>query len=163
MENWLNYILFWIWGPLLIVQIILVFFLGVYNKAGLDILVYAGWVVWLISITLGWLPIYVLKKEGGVQKGKSYVHTKKIVTTGIYSVMRHPQYTAGILFSLALILVAQDWLVLVLGLIMIPMLYFDIIIADKHELEKFGDEYKHYMERVPRTNFLLGIIRRIRE
>jgi len=31
--------------------------------------------------------------------------------------------------------------------------------ADKHEVEKFGDDYKRYIERVPRTNFILGIIR----
>jgi protein-S-isoprenylcysteine O-methyltransferase Ste14 len=29
-------------------------------------------------------------------------------------------------------------------------------------MEKFGDDYKAYMKKVPRANFLLGIIRRFR-
>jgi protein-S-isoprenylcysteine O-methyltransferase Ste14 len=29
-------------------------------------------------------------------------------------------------------------------------------------MEKFGEEYRHYMEKVPRVNFLLGIIRALR-
>ena len=120
---------------------------------------YVGWVIWAISVIFGFLPIFIFKRKGDVAKGKSYVHTKTLVVTGIYSIVRHPQYTAGILFSLALILMAQNWLVLSLGVILIPLLYVDIAMADKHEVEKFGDDYKRYIERVPRTNFILGIIR----
>jgi len=44
----------------------------------------------------------------------------------------------------------------------ILLLYVDIVMTDKHEIEKFGDDYRRYMERVPRTNFVLGIIRLVR-
>jgi len=159
MKQWQNYILWCIWGPLFIAQIILVFVFGVFNQAGFDEVMYLGWVIWAISVIFGFLPIFTFKRKGSVAKGKSYVHTKTLVVTGLYSILRHPQYTAGILFSLALVLLAQSWLVLVLGIIVIPLLYIDIVVADKHELEKFGDTYKRYMERVPRTNFLLGVIR----
>lgn len=159
MKQWKLYILSCIWGPLLVVQIILVFIFGIFNEAGFDLVMYAGWVIWAISVIFGFFPILIFKRKGGVEKGKSYVHTKTLVVTGIYSIIRHPQYTAGILFSLALTLIAQNWLVLSFGVILIPLLYIDIVMADKHELEKFGDEYKRYMQRVPRTNFILGIIR----
>jgi protein-S-isoprenylcysteine O-methyltransferase Ste14 len=159
MKKWKFYILSCIWGPLLIAQIVLVLIFGFVNEAGLGILKYAGYVLWMVSAILGWLPILVLKKKGSVAQGKSYVHTTTLVKTGLYSIVRHPQYTAGLLFSLALILVSQSWLITVMGVVIISLLYVDIIMADKHEVEKFGDEYKRYMKDVPRTNFILGIMR----
>jgi len=123
---------------------------------------YVGWVIWAISVIFRFLPIFIFKRKGGVAKGKSYIHTTNLVVTGIYSIVRHPQYTACILFSLALILMAQNWLVLSLGVVLIPLLYIDIVMANKYEVEKFGDEYKRYMKKVPRTNFMLGIIRLLR-
>ena len=162
MKKWKTYIFTCIWGPFLIAQIVLVFIFGTVNKAGLNILMYAGWVIWAISVVLGWLPIFVLKRKGGVSKGKSYVHTTTLVKTNIYAIVRHPQYTAGILFSLALIFISQNWLIAFMGAVVIVLLYFDILMTDKYEIEKFGDEYKDYMKKVPRTNFLLGIFRLLR-
>jgi len=158
-KQWKMLILSCIWGPLLVIQIILVLVLGIFNETGFDEVMYLGWLIWAISVIFGFLPIFTFRRRGDVAKGKSYVHTKTLVTTGVYSLLRHPQYTAGILFSLALTLMAQSWLVLSLGIILIPLLYMDIVMADKHELEKFGDDYRHYMEKVPRSNFLLGAIR----
>lgn len=154
-----EYILSCIWSPLLVIQFLLVFIFGVYNEADLDPLMYAGWIIWAVSVIFGFLPIFVLKKAGGVEKGKSYVHTKTLVTSNIYSIVRHPQYTAGILLSLALILISQNWIITTMGVVVILLLYIDILWADKFEIEKFGDEYKEYMQEVPRTNFILGIIR----
>ena len=162
MREWKKYILSCIWGPLLVVQIILVFVFGIVNRARLDKVVYVGLVIWAISVIFGWMPIFVLKRKGGVTKGKSYVHTTTIVKSGIYSIVRHPQYTAGILFSLALILISQSWLIAALGAVVMPLLYVDILKTDKYEVEKFGDEYKRYMKEVPRTNFILGIMRLFR-
>ena len=162
MKKWKTYILTCVWGPLLIAQIVLVFVFGIVNKAELNILMYVGWVIWAISVVLGWLPIFVLKTKGGVAKGKSYVHTTTLVKTNIYAIVRHPQYTAGILFSLALIFISQNWLIAVMGAVVIVLLYIDILMTDKYEVEKFGDEYKDYMKKVPRTNFILGIIRLLR-
>ena len=138
---------------------IMIFLFGRYNEQGLDVLTYIGWCIWGLSVVFGFLPILILKRRGGVKKGKSYVHTQKLVDTGLYSIIRHPQYTAGILLSAALVLISQDLLVSILGALMILLLYIDIILADRHDVEKFGEEYRDYMKRVPRTNFMLGIIR----
>ncbi len=40
------------------------FIFGVYLEADLDPLMYAGWIVWAISVIFGFLPIIVLKKRG---------------------------------------------------------------------------------------------------
>jgi protein-S-isoprenylcysteine O-methyltransferase Ste14 len=153
------YLLPFIWGPVLVAQFIIVFFFGPYNKAGLDIVMHLGWVIWAISFIFGWLPIFIFKRRGGVPKRKSFVYTTILVESGLYSIVRHPQYTAGILFSLSLILISQSLIITTMGIVVISLLYVDILIADKHEVKKFGDEYKRYMKKVPRTNFILGIIR----
>jgi protein-S-isoprenylcysteine O-methyltransferase Ste14 len=160
--HWKKYILSCIWGPLLVGQIILVFIFGMVNEAELHAVMYAGWVVWCVSCVLGWMPIFVLKRQGGVPKGKGFVHTTVLVDSGLYSIVRHPQYAAGVLFSLALILISQTWLVAAIGVVVIVLSYVDILMADKYEIEKFGDTYKRYMKEVPRINFLLGVIRSVR-
>jgi protein-S-isoprenylcysteine O-methyltransferase Ste14 len=143
-------------------QIILVFVFGKYNEAGIGVMMVMGWVAWALSIVFGWMPILVLKRKGGVKKGKSYVSTSVLVDTGLFSIVRHPQYTAGILWSLALVLISQNWIVSAMGFVVVVLLYLDILGADRNEVEKFGDAYKGYMKKVPRTNFILGIIRLFR-
>ena len=159
MTKWKRYVLPYIWGSVLLAQIVLVFICKIFNEAELDFVMYLGLLIWAISVFFGWYPIFVFKRKGGVKKGKSFVHTTVLVESGLYSIVRHPQYTSGILFSLALILISQSWLITLMGIFVMPLLYLDILLADKHEIEKFGDDYRRYMQRVPRTNFLLGVIR----
>ena len=163
MKHWKKFILSYIWASFLVAQILLVFVFGIVNEDGFKLIFYTGWVIWALSVILGWLPIFILKRKGGVGKGKSYVHTSVLVDSGLYAIVRHPQYTAGILFSLALILVSQTWLIATIGLVCIILMYLDILNADKHEIKKFGDEYERYMKKVPGTNFFLGIIRIMRQ
>ncbi len=139
----------------------MVLVLSYVNGSGNDVIFWAGWCIWFISVIFAILPMIVLKRSGGVKKGDSYVKTTRLVNTGIYAIVRHPQYTAGLLFSLALILISQTVLVTILGLLTIALVYIDIYIADKYEIKKFGGEYKDYMKKVPRTNFVLGMIRYI--
>lgn len=162
MKHWKKYVLSTVWSSLLIAQIILVFVFGMNNIEGLQALRLAGWIAWALSVVLGWLPVFILKMAGGVEKGKCYVHTSVLVDSGLYAIVRHPQYTAGILFSLALILISQTWLIAAIGFVCILLMYLDILGADKYEIQKFGDEYKHYMEKVPGTNIFLGVLRMLR-
>ena len=111
------------------------------------------------GIVFGWLPVIEFRKKGGVKEGKSYIHTTKIVDTGIYSIVRHPQYVTFMLWAIAGMLLFQHWIVVLLGVPIFPLTYLDLIKADKDAVEKFGDDYKVYMKNVPRANFLLGIIR----
>lgn len=163
MKHWNKFILSYIWSSLLLAQILLVFVFGMNNKAGLQVIKIVGYIVWVLSAIFGWLPILIFKRKGGVEKGKSYVHTSVLVDSGLYAIVRHPQYTAGILFSLALMLISQTWLVAAIGLVCIILMYRDILNADKYEIRKFGDEYKRYMKKVPGTNFILGVIRILKQ
>jgi protein-S-isoprenylcysteine O-methyltransferase Ste14 len=157
MKSWRTYIPAYIAGALTLVQLILTFFLKF--ESGWQALRILGFVLWLISIIFGVLPILIFRSRGGVSQGKSYVETNILVTDGLYGIVRHPQYLAGILLNLALILITQDLLILILGLPAAVLMYIDIQKADQLEIQKFGEVYQEYMERVPQVNFILGIIR----
>ena len=139
-------------------QIILSFVL--YNSEGNPVLRNAGWGVMVISAIFGWLPIYAFRKRGGV-KGRGYIHTTILVGSGIYGIVRHPQYLAGFLISIALPMIAQHWLIAVFGVVGAVVYYVDTFVEEKNNLEKFGEKYRRYMKTVPRMNFIVGIVRLI--
>ena len=146
---------------LIAAQYILAFF--IYKLPGIPVLQWIGWSIWVLSLVFGIAPIFILGKRGGVAKGKSYVKTTRLVDTCLYAIVRHPQYLSGILFSLALMLLAQHWLVILMGVISCIIIWLDIQVADRDGIEKFGQEYRQYMQRVPQINFILGIMRIMRK
>ena len=162
-SSWVGFIPVTLTTILFILQIII----GIYllpevtqNKvlayAGVGLYVFAG-------IVFGWLPVIEFRKKGKVKDGESYIHTTQIVDTGIYSIVRHPQYVTFMLWAIAGILLFQHWIVILLGFPVFPLTYIDLIRADEDAIKKFGDNYKAYMKRVPRANFLVGIIRVLRQ
>jgi len=54
-----------------------------------------GWIVWAFGMVLVIAPIVLFPRCGGVPKGKSFVNTTQLVDTGIYAIVRHPQYLGG--------------------------------------------------------------------
>jgi protein-S-isoprenylcysteine O-methyltransferase Ste14 len=153
--EWKQYILSSVAGALMVLQIVLIFF---YGQGVLEAVRYAGYVLWVVGSFFGWYPIFYLRQKGGVKKGKSYVHTEVLVDTGLYTIVRHPQYLSFFFLVVALILVAQDWVNAFIGLFAMVLFYIDTAQADQRLIEKFGDDYKHYMEKVPRLNFVAGIL-----
>jgi protein-S-isoprenylcysteine O-methyltransferase Ste14 len=130
---------------------------------GLDWLANAGWAVLLVSAVLGWLPISTLRRHGGVAKGDSYTGTTQLVDDGLYNIVRHPQYLAGALLGPALTMITPHWLVAILGAVSAATFYAMAVYEERSCISRFGDAYIEYMERVPRTNIILGIIRRVIE
>ena len=119
-----------------------------------------GWVVWAVGMVLVIAPIVTFPRRGGVLKGKSFVHTTQLVDTGIYAVVRHPQYLGGILaIFVATLLLYPHWLFVVLGIPGAVILYRSTIEEEKQLIGRFGNDYNSYMRRVPRMNLILGIIR----
>lgn len=119
-----------------------------------------GWIAWAIGMVLVMAPIITFPRRGGVAKGKSFVHTTRLVDSGIYAVVRHPQYLGGILaVFLATLLLYPHWLFIVLGIPGVIISYLSTIPEEKHLVKRFGDDYIAYMKRVPRMNLISGIIR----
>jgi protein-S-isoprenylcysteine O-methyltransferase Ste14 len=146
--------------PLLFLLIILTFFVF-NNHLGIDALAYLGLVLWGLSAAMGIIPIITFRRHGGIAEGESYMKTTKLVDVGIYSVVRHPQATAGLVLLIALVCISQHPISLLVGAVAFGAMYADIIKDDGTLVARFGRAYEEYMERVPRTNFVLGIIRRV--
>jgi len=122
-----------------------------------------GWVMWLVGMLLIISPMILFPRHGDVPKTKAFVHTTRLVATGIYSVVRHPQYLGGILsVFVTTILLYQHWLFVVLGVIGSSVVYIGSLEEDKRLCNKFGKEYEDYMVKVPRMNILLGIFHLIK-
>jgi len=122
-----------------------------------------GWFVWAAGMVLVMAPIILFPRRGGVPKGKSFASTTRLVDTGIYAVVRHPQYTGGVLaIFLTTLLWYPHWLFGVLGVLGTVVVYLSCREEDKYLIEQFGDDYKEYMQRVPGMNFILGIVRLLR-
>ena len=155
--SWKRDPLLWAYSVLMFLPIIMVF--AFYNYYGLDFLVYAGWILLVFSVVIIFLAGGEFRKKGGSPKGKSVVHTTVLVDSGVYAVVWHPQYLGFMLFVLSLVLMSQHWLSVISGVLGSALFYKDLLREEQMSVEKFGDNYKRYMERVPRMNFLVGIIR----
>jgi protein-S-isoprenylcysteine O-methyltransferase Ste14 len=127
------------------------------------LLCFLGIGVWLIGMIFVIYPFIYFKLKGNVSKGKAYVHTNKIVTSGLYSIVRHVQYTGGILsIFIATPLLYPHWIFVILGIPGIVLTYLGTKREDKLMIEKFGAEYNKYMEEVPAINIIAGVIRKLK-
>jgi protein-S-isoprenylcysteine O-methyltransferase Ste14 len=158
--SWKRDPLFWAYSILLFLPIILVFVF--YNYYSLNFLVNAGWTLLVFTVIIIFLVGGEFRKKGRAPRGKSIVHTTVLVDSGVYAVVRYPQYLVFILFVLALVLMSQHWLCVISGVLGSALFYKDVLREELMSVEKFGDDHKRYMERVPRVNFLTGILRLLR-
>ena len=161
-KNWQNIL----WSTLLTILGIVCFpanplvLTGVIEVESYPVLFIIGWVVWAFGMVLVMAPMIMFPRRGGVPMGKSFVHTTRLVDTGIYSIIRHPQYTGGIYaIFLTTFLWYPHWLFGVLGAIGTGVVYMGCREEDQRLIEKFGDAYVDYMKRVPRMNVFLGLFR----
>jgi protein-S-isoprenylcysteine O-methyltransferase Ste14 len=137
---------------------------GVIEVESYTALFIIGWVVWTFGMVLVMAPIVMFPRRGGVSKGESFVYTTRLVDTGIYAIVRHPQYTGGIYgIFLTIFLWYPHWLFGVLGVLGTAVIYISCREEDKLLIEKFGDDYRAYMKRVPRMNLFLGLVRVLRQ
>ena len=131
---------------------------GVIEVESYPALFILGWVVWAFGMVLVMAPIVMFPRRGGVPKRKSFVNTTRLVNTGIYAVVRHPQYTGGIYaIFLTTFLWYPHWLFGVLGAVGTAVVYMSCREEDQRLIDKFGDAYVAYMKSVPRMNIFLGL------
>jgi protein-S-isoprenylcysteine O-methyltransferase Ste14/NAD-dependent dihydropyrimidine dehydrogenase PreA subunit len=129
---------------------------------GIQPLFYVGWVLLPVALFFLFSIVVYFKRYGKPGEGKGLMDTTVLVDSGTYAIVRHPQCLGSILLIIASILISQHWLVAIVGVIVSALTYRTQVNLEKRLLVKFGDEYKRYMEKVPRLNFVLGIIRLLR-
>ena len=129
----------------------------------LKIPLYIGWLVTVIGLPFFLATAIYFPRKGKPQEGKSSMDVTVVVDTGLYGIVRHPQYLGCMSMMFASILVSQHWLSAIVGVPMALWLYTEIPKEEKGLIIRFGDDYRRYMERVPRLNLIVGLIRLLRE
>ncbi len=89
----------------------------------------------IILISWGWFQIY--RSKG------------KLVTNGIYHIIRHPQYLGLILIVIGFVIQWPTLPTIIMAPVLIFM-YFRLARIEERELEQeFGEFYKKYLKKVP--------------
>jgi len=101
----------------------------------------------LFLIPGAWLAINGVK-EVTLKVAETH-RTDKIVTTGVYSIVRHPQHLGALLAHLGISFLFSAWYSLLFTPLMVVLIY---LISRKEEEElvrEFGKEYEDYKKKVP--------------
>ena len=75
--------------------------------------------------------------------------TEKIVTKGVYSSVRHPQYLGGLLAHTGISFIFSAWYSLLSTPLMIVLIYLISRKEEEELIREFGKEYKDYKKKVP--------------
>ena len=160
-SSWKDFVPSMIYWPIIIAQMILVFF--TYNFFHLNFLNWIGWGLFGFFILFGGFPRQTFRKYGEIEKGKSHIYTTKLVDKGIYAFIRHPYWLSWILISISLTLISQHWIMVILGIPTWIVIYLETYLLDIRLIKKFGENYEEYRKQIPRLNLILGIIKYLRK
>lgn len=140
------------WTPIMLAVVFFQdFFLG--RELELGALSWAGGVLVLLGIALlswivkhlGWRGLIAYSEL------KPQIASQKLITTGPFSVVRHPTYLAHTLLFVGIFLMTGFVGNGLLALIDFITTYFVITPMEERELSvRFGDEYRRYKQEVPR-------------
>ena len=125
-----------------------------------DWLIYLAIVLFVLAIPLTVIFMNQNIKHGGVH---SEDETILLMQEGIYGIIRHPgNLSSSILFAAVPILLSPYMpftFLSIIGIIFIIVLHYYASCKEERVLniKKWGDQYREYMQRVPRWNFLLGL------
>jgi protein-S-isoprenylcysteine O-methyltransferase Ste14 len=115
-------------------------------------LVAVGWILCGFGALFFMLSVITLQITG----------VSSLVDSGVYGVVRHPMYLGALMMFLSHMFLGQHWMVVMGGVVAMGCCYLIILSADERNIENFGDDYRRYMQRVPRMNPLVGLFRVLR-
>jgi len=112
--------------------------------------IWATWLGWGLLTPSLFLLIYSLFIN--LPFRKTYIATgvsDKLITTGLYALVRHPWIHCFTLFMLSLILVSKSSLLLIAAPIFILLDVVLVIVQDKFFFVRMFDGYKSYQQETP--------------
>jgi protein-S-isoprenylcysteine O-methyltransferase Ste14 len=115
---------------------------GSAGGVGAALMTLAVWLFWRSHADLGrnWSPSLQLREEHG------------LVTEGVYRHVRHPMYASEWLWGVAQALLLQNWVAGWAGLVLFTPLYvLRVPREERMMLDRFGEEYRSYMDRTGRV------------
>ena len=94
-----------------------------------------------------WLAIHGVKK---VTLRVAETHrTEKLVTTGVYSIVRHPQHLGALLAHVGISFLFSAWYSLLFTPLMVVLIYLISRKEEEELIKEFGKEYEDYKKKVP--------------
>lgn len=121
-----------------------------------------AWAYWSSPTWLRWLGValgaavvpllaWMLRSLGGnITPTVATRPDHQLVTDGPYRWIRHPLYTFGSLFYIAISLIAQSWLILAIWAVAFVLLYLRLPLEEAELASRFGEDYERYRERTGR-------------
>ncbi|HEX75056.1 MAG TPA: isoprenylcysteine carboxylmethyltransferase family protein [Dehalococcoidia bacterium] len=94
------------------------------------------------------------------RKGKpkdAWEQTTIVIDSWVFRIVRHPLYLGTTIWAVGVMLVFQSILSIVLGIATIFCCWMASKKEEQHNLHKFGEEYKKYLEKVPMWNSIKGV------
>jgi protein-S-isoprenylcysteine O-methyltransferase Ste14 len=110
------------------------------------------WMGWLgvLLLVFALIIFYFAHKDLGSNWSPSLevYESHVLVTNGIYGYIRHPMYATQWIFSIAQILLLQNWIAGPASLVVfIPFYLLRVKAEEKMMLDRFGDQYREYMNK----------------
>jgi protein-S-isoprenylcysteine O-methyltransferase Ste14 len=112
------------------------------------------WVRWL-GVGLGFLCAFLIywlfSSIGSNITPTSATRTEhQLVTSGPYRWVRHPLYTIGSTFFVSLGLIADNWFIIVLGILTFIIMAIRTPKEEANLIAKFSDDYRQYIQHTGR-------------
>ena len=104
-----------------------------------------------------WLAIKGVKET--TLKAAETHRTEKIVTAGVYSIVRHPQYLGGLLAHAGISFLLSAWYSLLSTPLMVVLVYLISRKEEEELIREFGREYEDYKKKVSMLIPRFGVAR----
>jgi protein-S-isoprenylcysteine O-methyltransferase Ste14 len=120
--------------------------------ANYNLSVWLGWVgvvLFSFAILLLWRSHHDLGRNWTPTVAKRY--NAELITSGVYKHIRHPMYTAHLIWAVAQIMILHNWIAGYSFLIVqVPFYFIRIKNEERMMIEQFGAAYKDYMKKTSR-------------
>ncbi len=117
--------------------------------------------VWVKMVICQIGSVFMLMGLVIMGKGFSQIHSAKgeLVTDGLYSYVRHPQYSGLFLITVGM-MIQWPTIITVIMWPILMLMYYRLALREERQMEEiFGDEYVEYRQRVPA--FVPGLKRKV--
>jgi len=122
----------------------------------------AGLVALALAVVFVVPPFFLLWKRGQAMDGRGSMRGGTVVDTGLYGLVRHPQYLGFMCLACGFALLYPHWLIFALAAFAAVSLWFQARQEERYCCVELGAAYEEYARRVPRFNIVLGIARHVR-
>lgn len=103
-----------------------------------------SWILLILSAWAGLAGFITLRRRGMAEGG--FENTTRLVTSGIYSVIRHPLYLSLFLLGTGSMFKNPGLPAVILAIVNFAAVFLTGLTEEKEMIKKFGADYKDYMK-----------------